>query len=189
MAPTLTLSFSSTAMNFGNVTTGTTSTITETVTNTGNANVQISLISQTGSSSYLLAGNAVPVTVSPGQHTTFNVVFNPTVTGTASGSVVVTSNAAGSPTTISLTGAGVQTVSHTVSLSWAASTSTVTSYNVYRSNTTGVGYVKINIAAVTSVNYTDSTVQNGTTYFYVTTAVDSGGNESVFSNEASAVIP
>jgi hypothetical protein len=30
---------------------------------------------------------------------------------------------------------------------------------------------------------------NGTTYFYVATAVDSTGNESVNSNEASAAIP
>ena len=60
----------------------------------------------------------------------------------------------------------------------------------YRSNTTGTGYAKINgTTLVQSLNYTDSSVQNATTYFYVTTAVDSSLNESVFSNEASAVIP
>jgi TolB protein len=42
---------------------------------------------------------------------------------------------------------------------------------------------------VGGVNYTDSSVQNGTTYYYVTTAVDSSGNESTYSNEASANIP
>jgi len=35
----------------------------------------------------------------------------------------------------------------------------------------------------------DSTVQNGTTYYYVTTAVDASGDESVYSNQATAVIP
>jgi len=39
------------------------------------------------------------------------------------------------------------------------------------------------------VNYSDPTVQNSITYYYVTTAVDSSGNESTYSNEASAVIP
>jgi fibronectin type 3 domain-containing protein len=42
---------------------------------------------------------------------------------------------------------------------------------------------------VTVLNYTDSTVLNSTTYYYVTTAVDSSGGESVFSNEVSAAIP
>jgi fibronectin type 3 domain-containing protein len=37
--------------------------------------------------------------------------------------------------------------------------------------------------------YTDNTVQAGETYYYVTTAVDSRGIESVFSNETMAVIP
>jgi len=80
-------------------------------------------------------------------------------------------------------------VPHTVSLSWTASTSTVSGYNVYRSTTSGSGYSKISSALVASVNYTDSTVANGTTYYYVTTAVDDNGDESSYSNEASAVIP
>jgi len=42
---------------------------------------------------------------------------------------------------------------------------------------------------VASTTYTDSTVQAGVTYFYVVTAVDSSGNESVYSNQASATVP
>jgi len=86
-----------------------------------------------------------------------------------------------------LSGTGV--VQHTVSLSWTASTSTVAGYNVYRSTTSGSGYVKINSSLVGSLTYTDSNVVNGRTYFYVTTAVYSSGNESGFSNQATAVIP
>jgi bacillopeptidase F len=83
------------------------------------------------------------------------------------------------------------TQSHTVALSWiASSTTTVTGYNVYRSTTNGSGYVKINSSPVTLLAYTDSTVANGTTYFYVATAVDSNGLESSFSSPpATAVIP
>jgi bacillopeptidase F len=85
------------------------------------------------------------------------------------------------------------TQSHTVSLSWTASTTTtVASYNVYRSTTSGSGYQVIGsvLATTTPLAYTDSTVVNGTTYFYVTTAVDSSaGLESAFSNQATAIIP
>jgi fibronectin type 3 domain-containing protein len=65
----------------------------------------------------------------------------------------------------------------------------VSGYNVYRSTVSGQSYVKVNTSLVTGVNYTDSTVKSGTTYFYVTTAVDSSGNESVHSNEVQAVVP
>ena len=79
--------------------------------------------------------------------------------------------------------------SHTVTLSWVASTTTtVTGYNVYRSTVSGSGYVKIATLALV-LSYTDVTVQNGITYYYVTTAVDSTGAESGFSSQATAVIP
>jgi len=42
---------------------------------------------------------------------------------------------------------------------------------------------------ITTLTYTDSTVQSATTYYYVTTAVDSSGSESANSNEVSASIP
>jgi len=76
-----------------------------------------------------------------------------------------------------------------VTLSWTASTSTVSGYNVYRSTTSGSGYARINSGVVGSVTYSDTTVQNGSTYYYVTTAVDSSGDESSYSNQATAVIP
>ena len=82
-------------------------------------------------------------------------------------------------------------VAHSVALIWNASTSTVSGYNVYRSTVSGTGYTKINPSLVLApvVSYTDTTVLNGTTYYYVTTAVDASGNESVYSNQASANIP
>jgi fibronectin type 3 domain-containing protein len=80
-------------------------------------------------------------------------------------------------------------VQHTVALSWTASTSTVAGYNVYRGTVSGGPYSKINSSLVATLSYTDSTVQSGTTYYYVTTAVDSSGDESTYSNEVSAPIP
>ncbi len=99
------------------------------------------------------------------------------------------SNATGSPAAVSLSGTGVTPVQHSVALSWNASTSTVAGYNVYRSTVSGSGYTKVNASLVVGLTYTDSTVQSGTTYYYVTTAVDSTGMESTYSNQVSAAIP
>jgi fibronectin type 3 domain-containing protein len=88
-----------------------------------------------------------------------------------------------------LSGTGVAATAHSVALNWAASTSTVSGYNVYRSNVSGSGYGKVSASLLGGVNYTDGTVQSGLTYYYVTTAVDSSGNESSYSNEAQAIIP
>jgi uncharacterized repeat protein (TIGR03803 family) len=78
---------------------------------------------------------------------------------------------------------------HTVSLSWDASTSQVIGYNVYRGTNPNGPYTKINSTLDAVTTYTDSAVQAGQTYYYVTTAVDSAGEESVYSNQADAVIP
>ncbi len=63
----------------------------------------------------------------------------------------------------------------------------IAGYNVYRSTTPAAGYTKVNSSLVLSSDYFDSTVTNGITYYYVVTAVDRANNESVFSNEVSAM--
>jgi fibronectin type 3 domain-containing protein len=59
------------------------------------------------------------------------------------------------------------------------------SYSVYRDTSSGGPYAQIASGVGTS-DYSDSTVTNGTTYYYVVTAVDTASNESGYSNEASA---
>jgi hypothetical protein len=71
-----------------------------------------------------------------------------------------------------------------VTLSWNA-VEEATGYNVKRSTTAGGPYTTI-ATNVPGTSYIDNTVTNGTTYYYVVTAVDSNGNESANSNEASA---
>jgi hypothetical protein len=81
-------------------------------------------------------------------------------------------------------------VSHSVTLSWVASTSTgVVGYNIYRRAASAEPYTKINPAPTSATTYTDSNVQAGQTYSYVTTSVDMSGNESAYSNDITAVIP
>jgi hypothetical protein len=78
---------------------------------------------------------------------------------------------------------------HTVTLTWKASSSQVAGYNVYRSVTPGGNYLKMNSSLVQGLTYTDNTVVSGVTYYYVTRAVDDRGYEGVNSSETSAVIP
>lgn len=79
---------------------------------------------------------------------------------------------------------------HGTTLNWVASTSqNVLGYNIYRGTTAGGPYTKINASVITGTTYFDSGVQAGQTYFYVATTVDVSGNESGFSNQATAVIP
>jgi len=74
-----------------------------------------------------------------------------------------------------------------VSLDWANnSESDLAGYNVYRSTTSGSEYAKVNGALVTSSAFVSTGLSNGTPYFFVVTAVDTGALESAFSNEASA---
>lgn len=98
----------------------------------------------------------------------------------------VTVNGA-SQTGINFTAA--QQASHSVNLSWQASTSSVAGYNVYRATTNGGPYSKINPGLVTSLHFADASVTSGNTYYYVSTAVDSSGSESSYSNQATAQIP
>lgn len=149
------------------------------------------------------SGASVALTGPAAANTTTNSSGSYTFSGLANGTFTVTPSNSGysfTPANQSVTISGANkagvnftatvTQSHTVALAWLASTTTtVTSYNVYRSTTSGGGFVKVNPNPVTLLAYTDAGVANGTTYYYVTTAVDSNGLESAFSNQVTAVIP
>jgi fibronectin type 3 domain-containing protein len=70
-----------------------------------------------------------------------------------------------------------------VTLAWTASTG-ATGYNVKRATTSGGPYTQL--AAPSSTGYTDSSVTNGTTYYYVVSAFNSTG-ESANSAQVVAV--
>jgi hypothetical protein len=76
----------------------------------------------------------------------------------------------------------------TVSLDWNNNSEPdFNGFNVYRSQTSGSGYTKLNGSLLIDSNYTDNTVINETVYFYVVTAVDTSANESIYSNKVSAI--
>src|SRR3989441_7777125 len=93
--------------SFGNVGVGTRNTYAFTLTNSGSASVTVSQANVSGSG-LSVGGLSLPLTLAPGQKTTFSVVFAPASTGNITGSVSLVSNALNSPTTIALSGTGVQ---------------------------------------------------------------------------------
>lgn len=76
--------------------------------------------------------------------------------------------------------------SERVSLAWDSANGAI-GYNLYRSPVSGGGYVKVNGSPLSGTSFTDTGLRNATTYHYVVTALDDAGNESVPSNEVSAI--
>lgn len=74
-----------------------------------------------------------------------------------------------------------------VDLSWTQNTEpNLAGYNVYRSETQGGPYTQINVGIVETNAYQDTSLTNGTTYYYVVTAVDTLSAKSAYSDEVSA---
>ena len=182
------LALGPTSLGFGNVTVGTSLAKSGTLTATG-ASVTVSSASVT-SPEFALGGISLPITIAAGTSAPFTVTFAPQASGTTSANLTFASNASTTPTVQSLSGSGTAPVAHSVALNWNASTSTnVVGYNVYRGTISGGPYAQLNTALNAGTNDTDTAVQSGHTYYYVVTAVDSSGSESVFSSQVQAAIP
>lgn len=179
------LSVSPTALNFGSVNLGSTSTLSATLTAVG-ASVTVSSATSSNSQ-FTVSGVTFPLTLSSGQSATLNLVFTPTKAGPDSALLTVASNASDSQATESLTGTGVNP-QYSVLLTWDASTSPVVGYNLYRGPAIGV-YSKINTSLDPGTQYTDTTVVSGAKYYYAATAVNSSGEESTFSMPIEVIVP
>jgi fibronectin type 3 domain-containing protein len=164
----------------------------------GNAQVALTWTASTGATSYHVkrstssgaetqiaapaTNNFTDTTVANGTKY-FYVVSAVNATGESANSnevnatPVAPAQAPPTPTNLAATAGNAQ-----VALTWSAS-SGATSYNVKRSTTNGGGYGTV--ASPTGANYTDTSVTNGTKYYYVVSAVNSTG-ESANSSQVSA---
>jgi hypothetical protein len=117
---------------------------------------------------------------------------SPTISGLKAGSYSGHITFSGGGTTRAVTVALTMTsipVTHSVALTWRANTSSkVVSYSMYRSTISGGSY-GLAASAIGGVTYNDQSVQAGTTYYYVVTALDATGRESGYSNETKVSIP
>ena len=158
-----------------------TSTCTVTLTSAATSATTVGLSSNVGTLS-------VPASV------TINGAISGTFTATAgtvssSQTATITASLSGltKTTTVSLT---PTVVSHSVTLTWVASTSpNITGYNIYRGTTSGGPYTKVNSSLISGLSYVDTTVLAGQTYYYVGTAVNSSNAESAYSSQTQGTIP
>ncbi|MGA7755525.1 MAG: choice-of-anchor D domain-containing protein, partial [Candidatus Sulfotelmatobacter sp.] len=182
------LGLSPSTLALGSVVDGTSGSASGSLTATG-ANVTVTAAA-TNNSVFSLGGLSLPVTIAAGQSLPFTITFSPQTTGAASATLTVTSDASPTTSTEALTGTGTAAPTHTVSLSWDASTSSsISGYNVYRAvytNSCG-SYSKINTVLNTTTLYADSTVVDGTAYCYAATAVNTSNEESGYSNIVSNI--
>ncbi|MGC2608907.1 MAG: choice-of-anchor D domain-containing protein [Candidatus Sulfotelmatobacter sp.] len=172
-------------LNFGDVAVGTTEKRTVELNATGGS-VTVSSVSSS-SSQFAVLNAPLPLTVPAGTSVSLSVAFTPQASGNPAATLSFASDAADSPTHSALTGTGTLAF---VSLSWIASTSPqITGYNIYRKSSSTGSYTRINSKLDPDTNYTDATVIHGTTYYYATTAVNSNGKESSYSNGVEVVVP
>jgi len=178
------------SITFQNTTVGYMISSSASLTSNCSSTITVSAIQVAGP--YSVSAVQTPFSIAPNQTLNYTVVFAPTSTGVANGSINFV-NSTNSGTFVTLIGTGVggttSAPAHSVSLSWTASTSQASGYNIYRSVTSGRNYTQINTSQITTTNFTDQNVTAGTTYYYVATAPSSSGAESSYSNEASATVP
>jgi hypothetical protein len=136
-----------------------------------------------------VSGIPAGLILAPGQDAALAVTFAPSSVGSVTGKVSVITGPWIPALAIPLSGEGVTPSGHTVRLTWDPSTSGVIGYRAYRATSAAGPFTALHSAPNPQTRYTDSTVQSGTTYYYVVTAVASGDAESAYSNQASATIP
>jgi len=173
-------------LSFGNVTVGSNESRSGTLTATGNS---VTINSDTTTSSeFTITGISLPAKIPAGRSASYKVTFAPKMSGSASGKLTFKTSTAGTTATVSASGAGVNRT-YTVDLSWNPSASKVSGYNIYRGATSGGPYSKLNSSVKANTRYVDSTISANRTYYYVTTAVNSRGRESKYSNQVRVIIP
>jgi len=182
------LTESPSSLSFGNVVVGVTSSKTVTITNTGGQSVTVTSLSSTGVG-FEVSGISTPLTIAPSQSSTLDISFDPSATGSASGTIILANNSSTSSITIPVSGVGTAAPSHEVVLQWDASNSEVIGYETYRGTISGGPYTRLSSSPSAQAGYTDSSVQAGSTYYYVVTSVGTDMVESAYSNEATATVP
>jgi hypothetical protein len=158
-APSPQLTVSAGSLSFGSVTVNTATTQTLTLTSTGTAPVTVNTAAITGTG-FTIVGGSLPVTLNPTQSMTLQVQFLPTVTGTASGQITISSNSStGSTTVVALSGTSTaapnpQLTVSAASLSFGSVTVNTATKQSLTLTSTGTSPVTVNSAAITGAGFT-----------------------------------
>ncbi|HZX56974.1 MAG TPA: choice-of-anchor D domain-containing protein, partial [Ilumatobacteraceae bacterium] len=149
-------SVSPTSLAFGNQALNTTSAArTVTVTNNGGANLVISATALGGTNANQFARTTTCATVAPGASCTINVTFRPTTAGAKTASLSITHNAAGSPSTVALTGTGVSVATVSAgALNFGATRINTTRTSTITVTNTGTAALTISSVATSGAPFT-----------------------------------
>ncbi len=167
-APSPIFSINSTGVNFGNQTINTTATQALTITNNGDANLNLGVIGITGTNSAMFTktNTCDNQVILPAQTCSFSTSFTPTTIGAKSSSLNIAHNALNLSNTLSMAGTGV-----TVTPPSAAFDSSTFSFGNQTTNTnstsktftlTNSGPGTLNITSLGLSNATDFSITGGT---------------------------
>jgi len=193
------LSANPASLAFGNVQTGNSSNLSETLTNTGGSAVTITQANVTGAG-YSVSGLTLPATLNPTQTVTFAVTFAPTSAGAVNGTLAIVSNASNSPLNIALSGTGVTPgqlsanpaslafgsvqVGSSANLSETLTNSGGTAVTISQANVTGTGFSISGLTLPTTLNPTQSVTFTAT--FTPTAAGAASGTLAIVSNASNS---
>ena len=189
------------SLSLGSVTTGSSGSLTETLTNSGGTSVAISAASATGSG-FSLSGLTLPTQLTAGQSVSFSVMFSPSASGNVTGNLAITSNAANSAVNVPLSATGItpgQLTSTPTSLGFGSVTtgssgyltetltnSGGTSVTITTASTTGYGFSLSGLTLPTTLTAGQSV--SFSTRFSPTAGGAVTGNMTITSNAANSAL-
>jgi hypothetical protein len=136
--------------------------------------------------------NAAWLSVSPSSGATNGSITASVNTSSASlgtNTAAITVTGGGITRTVNVTLTLNAPATSSATLTWNANTeSDLAGYKIYRATSSGTYGAPIATLQGNVTSYVATGLQSGTTYFFVVTAYDSAGNESVYSNEVSKSI-
>jgi len=195
------LAASPASMGFGSVSIGSSRTTSETLTNSGGSNLSISQATATGSG-FSLSGLTPPLTLSPGQSTSFNVTFAPQTSGLVNGGITISDNGSNPTVSISLSGTGVSAgtvaanpaglsfgtvqLGSNTNLSGTLTNSGSSSVTISQANVTGSAFAVNGLSMPVTLNAGQSTTFNVT--FAPTSGGAVNGNLAIGSNASNPTL-
>jgi hypothetical protein len=110
------LSAAPASISFGSVPSATSQTQSDTLSNTGGTSFTITQVTVTGAG-FSITGLTTPLTLAPGQSTSFKVTFEPQSSGNSSGNIAIASDASDAGLSVALSGSEATQSQGTLSVS------------------------------------------------------------------------
>ncbi len=130
-------------------------------------------------------------TIQPGHSGTYTLTARLAnlAAGSYSGTATISGGGITKPVAVTLSLTATTSATSTATLAWSANKETdLAGYKVYEGKSSGIYTAPIATLSKATTSYPVTGLQTGTTYFFIITAYDTAGNESLHSNEVSKSI-